>query len=336
MIVHFALDPDAVLFPDHDPALQSKFTEDLFRLWRHCGILYLDGRDYSHSALRTRVEALNPALKSRWMKAIIWAYREGLLRPGSSAWSGRLSGTALPMADATLPVDVVAITREFARSLGFSDAELSRPGTPELCRLDGLETASAFQRAANLRDRKLCKTGEYVNSIWNRLFAPLVSYFDPIVVVDRYCLRPLTDGPEGESGIERFLARVDATPGFDRTKRIQVFSTVVRTRDLHDIIRRLHRVVKNLPHNRVGNLELYTVPERQFRKLVHYRYVRFRTHHCLQLDHGIDILEGRTLKQTNPYAFWDYDEVLRKDETALRGWAESNIVFERSNLPSPK
>src|SRR5579872_1367424 len=140
MIVRFALDPDALLLDGYDPALQDKFTTDLFRLWQHCGVLCLGASSYHKSALHQRVEALRPALRDRWIKQIMWAQERGLLRTGPPSWPGKLSGSeSLPFDGAAPMVKVGAITREFAAAIGFAAGQPARGGEPELSRLECLE-----------------------------------------------------------------------------------------------------------------------------------------------------------------------------------------------------
>lgn len=38
------------------------------------------------------------------------------------------------------------------------------------------------------------------------------------------------------------------------------------------------------------------------------------------MDHGLEILEGRTLRRTHPYSFTYFDEALRADDAAIRGF----------------
>ena len=88
MLVRLAIDPEGIGMQGHDPALQSKLTDDLITAWMRYGVLYFGSADYAHSRLRHAIEGLPPALRSRWMRATGFAQQRGLMRGGPEAWAG--------------------------------------------------------------------------------------------------------------------------------------------------------------------------------------------------------------------------------------------------------
>lgn len=333
MIVRFAIDPDALLFSGYEPALQSKFTEDLFRVWRHCGILDLRSCSGGVTSLCDRIERLEQPRRSMWKEFLMRAQHWGLVQPVSAVASNGDLGDSMSV---NPPVDVIAIKRDAAKAQGFRPDELARAGNPEVCRLEGIGESPAFRSAEEVREKGKCQRGELVQHIWNQLFKPLVDVFDPIVIIDHYCTNStsLLTATAGQSGIERFLSFVDASSADARPKNIQIYSA----QDdgfREDVVRRLHAFVKGLPNKRIGTLDLFTIPGKHFGRIVHYRYVRFHNYHCLQLDHGLEILRSERLDKTIPYAFLEFDEVFRSDEAALRAGHDRRLNSRVFRLPAP-
>jgi len=345
MLIRLAIDPAGVGMEGHDAALQSKLIDDCVTSWMRCGIVYIGTADYAHSPLRLALEGLPQALKSRWIRAVTLAQQRGLLRNGPPPWLGSFQEPPFDqLVELRHGVDVVGIGMAIAGSLGFAPhepAQVHDASAIELCRLDCLSASSRIRKADEIREQKKFKRGEKVDTIWTELFRPFVARFSQIALVDRFCLHRLAECASGESGIERFLGRVDACPGDSSIVSVQVLSTLARCQSRGDVVKRLRDVVESLPNGRISSLEVQLVDERAFGPVVHYRYARFQSHHCIILDHGIEILEGHSLRRTHPYSLTYFDETLRTDETALRAKAQRCIVYSRPKsdaacaLPTP-
>lgn len=317
----------------HDAALQLKLVDDCVTSWMRCGIVYIGAVDYAHSPLRRALEGLPQSLKSRWIRAVTLAQQRGLLRNGPPPWLGSFQEPPFDqLLELRRGVDVVGIGMAIAGSLGFAPHEHEQvhdASAIELCRLDCLSASSRIRKADEIREQKKFKRGEKVDTIWAELFRPFVARFSQIALVDRFCLHRLAECAPGESGIERFLGRVDACLGDSAFVSVQVLSTLAKYQSRGDVVKRLRDFVESLPNGRISGLEVQFVDERTFGPVVHYRYARFQSHHCLVLDHGIEILEGHSLKRTHPYSLTCFDDPLRTDEAALRAKAQRCIVYSK-------
>jgi hypothetical protein len=309
-------------------------------VWLKCGILYVGTRGYQSSQLCEEVGRLPDTLRTKWQRMIVLAQQNGLLQAGPAAWSGCFPKDSAECFAALLPViEVVGISKRMAERLGFAPDELTRMyrgTTLEVCRIDCLDAAAVFRRSEDIRERKKYKRGHSVDKIWDDLFRGLVAHFSQIAVIDQYCIQRLanSDCALGASGVEQFLRRVDDCQSTVPGTVVQVISSLARGQSLPDVMTRLHEFSASLPNRRIASLELRLADDRDFKRLVHYRCVRFQSHHSLILDRGIDILEGHTVKCTHLYSFTLFDDTLRRDENEILAKSQRARVYERPT-PTP-
>ena len=341
MLTRFVLDPEGVGMEGCDPALQTNLTRGLLNVWLKCGILYVGTGDYKNSQLCRELNLLPPKLRAIWLTAIVFAQRHCLLQTGPPTWSGCFPKGSPECFAALVPIiEMAGISKGMADRLGFASDEPARIDTAtnlEVCRMDCLTAASVFQRAEHIRETKKYKRGDSVDGIWNDLFKGFVAHFSQMAAIDRFCVQRLADPyfAHGESGVEQFLRRVDDCQSTAPGSVVQIISSLARGQSRAEVVARLTEFSASLPNRRIASLVLNLVHEKEFKKIVHYRCVRFQSHHTLMLDHGIEILEGRTVKRTHPCSFTCFDETFRRDENEILENSERVKVYERLTAPKP-
>lgn len=92
--------------------------------------------------------------------------------------------------------------------------------------------------------------------------------------------------------------------------------------------------MNTLQPDRFKGVDLLCVDEKEFRRPVHYRLVRFNKVHCLRLYKGLDILEGVTFNTSHFFGLEKHEGDIAQNEAALRVKAPRTIsVFSQTTAP---
>lgn len=318
MIVRFAIDPSGIGFPSIDPALRRSLTTDILSLWRSAGVLYTGESEFKQSPLATAVANLPQELKTLWQKAIAYAYHHRLLRTGPDAWAGTFHGDGVAELACLRGLDLAAVEKDYGSLLGVPDGDYSRHFADinlEVCRLDCVSRAQAFEAATRRRDGEY-EAGTAVATIWRDLFDPLIRHFQRLVLVDRYCVNELITRHDRKAGLARLVEEVDNLAGLCGTKSFRIISAIHDLPEA-DMVASVRTLASALPRGGIQSLELFLGPDRLFSRLMHGRYLRMDESRCLILDPGIEILGGANTYRLARYNLTSFEAPTRKSETEL-------------------
>lgn len=309
MLVPFAIDAES-LEPDDgwSTAQMIACHRGLLNIWQRIGILAHDGDGFNDSRIKRAIDALPQKLRPLWQELV-----ERLpMLPADPRWDGiaRNNNGNLDALAATAKVtllDDVKAEVEF----GLDESELSRVlashPSLEVCRLVAAAEAQFFETALTLAGQHILANQTYTE-LWNSRFAILArAPIKQITIVDRYAVSQHYECPQDRlSGLERFLRLLDK----DATGRRYVTLYSAWTSELNqhqkvtseDVQAELQTVLEHLPKGHVKRIKVVMLPNGDFGKLHHDRFIRFGEY-VWDIGLGMKVFEGPFVAEQSTAGF---------------------------------
>jgi hypothetical protein len=177
--------------------------------------------------------------------------------------------------------------------------------------LDGLRTC--------IRD-----IGSDVEQIWSEFLAPLVQFAHSIVVVDRFAATSHFNRRDGRSGLSRFLRGVSAVGH----RYVRVFSALQSGEDPGQYATAIETMLATDGYGGF-DMELFMLPDEQFRRIFHFRFLRFDALFQLRTDAGLEVLEGGTLNRPANIQFQHIEPDLPKLEQRMLSACGNTPIVKR-------
>lgn len=293
MLVTFAIDASAMRETDGDVARTRSSHERLVEAWQKYGVLVLTGPDAKQDPFIMALSKLSsPGLRKLWIEAV----RRNRKAVSASFKSPDSIEDAGDLASFRGRLDLLCLESHHAHTLGVPTDQTSVDvlgGVLELCRFDCADRTRSFS-AAECSATAPVAEGADVNRVWKERFSRLTKYSKRLVVVDRYCASNLLTRRDGQDGLTRLLQGVAASsPGHQLT----IHSATQAGETAKDAADQLSRRLSALEGKGLESVDFYLSADFAFRKVAHYRYVRFDDTVC-QLDTGLELLAGTRVYRT--------------------------------------
>lgn len=310
MIVSFGLDVSALDVKYSDEATRRAVHRRAIEHWLGYGMLVADEELVG---LREAIDRLPQALRKLWQDAL--AFRR--FRPGKSGWLNpqdldSLDNLSRCRGDVSLLV--LEETRAFELGLPEGEGAIKLSSHPvELCRLDYIDQCHEFLEAKTLASG-VAPAGQKVSTLWRQRFEPLSKQIRGAVnIVDRFAGIGHLDRHDEYSGLRRFLTELDG----GLTGRVVNLFTGYDKPLKDDIQRSIKDLSSTIRRGGIRELNLFLCEDFGFRKIAHYRYVRFDHLTCF-LDVGLEAFSGDALYRDCRIQMRITDSPSRENEGKLR------------------
>lgn len=285
MLVPFALEPEAVNVSDGATAQILAQHHVFLQTWIDLGLLIRPAQDAD--GLLSVIESMPQSFRTRWKKAL----KHARTICGPDGWRGLQQVENIKDLDALKDCAELALVDETTAMVSLEIPE-EEPGRHfsdlnlEVCKFDCVALSHKISDVEALSETGI-RRGDKIVDVWNKRFRALARSSRFVTVVDRYAL---TDGA-GLAGLERFLKELD---GAGRNTCLTVFASIESCNDEDAASNALVQIRPKLSRGGIREIQLYLVPDREFRR-VHDRYVRFERSVC-ELGEGLSVLASRDNK----------------------------------------
>lgn len=299
MLVPFAIDAHS-LDPDvaWTPATIRTCYQGFLDAWERYGLLVHDSEQFENSVLFKTIStaALPPKIKIPLLALL----ERNPPVPCGNAWGGVITPETILSCAPSAAIALIDDTHAML-DFGFGDDEDERPlqtnagESIDICRFQSVRRAAVFRRADALASKHIEPNDTWQN-IWSSRFAGLAGApIKHISIVDRYAAKQHSFCSQTQlSGLARFLKQLCGANGIKRT--ITVFSAwtedLKRSRSFDDIKREVGEIVQNLGLASIRRLTLCILPDTEFGRLAHDRFIRFGESYVWDIGIGLDAFQG--------------------------------------------
>ena len=310
MLVLFGLDPDALGTNYGDTVIRRAIHRRFLDFWLQSGILIAD-KDFPD--IVSAIERLPQDLRKRWETVL----RMRKFRSGNPNWLplNQLS-TTTQIHHYCGKATLLALDEVRAMETGVPSDECSiLLGNPpvELCRFDCVDQSKSLELAKKIASDPI-RANQKVSLLWKERFLSLAKHADAnVTIIDRYAGERHLLRRDGLSGLRRFLMGVDA----GMTGRIVDVFTASIDRSATDILTSTQSLASNLRQGGISEIRIHIVPNADFSRIAHHRYVRFGSFVC-SLDVGLEVFEGENVFRDCPFSMRQFDDTARDCESSLR------------------
>jgi hypothetical protein len=300
MIVHFAVDPDALTVDGRlDRRVLRAQHMRLLELWRDFGTLIYGGPDFCSSELFAAFNRLPQDLRKRWQEAL-----ERHRHRAVSGW--RALDQARSLAEVVVlrsHIELACLEQQrYGHIAGAIQPDQMDQSPVELCSLDHIDQTNRFCGARQLARQAIAEKTD-INRLWTERFARLVEQTKLVVVVDRYAVvrHWHFDRKKQRSGLEFLLAELHACRRRRRTVIIYAAADKTGAASDGELAASVQHTVQSLGRGAVQEVQLFIGPDKLFGAKARDRYLRFDRAVC-ELGHGLEVLEGDQVQHRCAFA----------------------------------
>lgn len=326
MLVSFSIDPEAIPMAATQPGPRRHCHERFLKQWLTRGVLVFAGRDRDESSIVAKVNSLPQELRKLWKTAL----KKGRSIPGPEDWNGL---ERLECLDDLRPLqNVVQLacleTVRYCSALNLEETSdetcrcLADPSI-EVARFDCADRAQSFIQSEAISSAGI-PIGESLASLWATRFAKLAAVSQHGIIVDRYALQ----GGDNISGLERFLIelnRCSRSTSVTLYAGCQIEKPDGTMETPNDLTTKVRQIVPKLGQGGIRSIDVSLVPNKNFTRDSHGRYVRFDSS-VIEIDLGISLFfaddAGRTWRRCQ-FAFKRAEKFHYDTENDLRSHRES-------------
>lgn len=300
MLVPFTVDPD--IFSNKYNQDELYRHETLIDLWEKFGCLVLTGKSDSNSSFLSALRQAPPQVKLRWQNALKQLRQKkcGIVDFDPKD-SESISQWLAALAD---HVQIVSLESTRALRCGVPEDKysLAQEQAAEICRFGHELQSVAFKRACNLAQMPIEK-GTPWNKVWTERIEPFALQANTIFVVDRYALTNFFENNKGFhlSGLERLIMQLSGLKKENESQcNLHLIASIPKDgkeKWFEASIQKIRDFKPLLKGNALREIRVYAINDSEFGKINHHRYIRFDAYNLLELNIGIELLDGDTVNR---------------------------------------